>query len=72
MEEYIIRLVKRDPEHPLAEKMVFELGVEAGNKNGMIEITATIAELFKLFKTPEKVSRAMQQNLDFSINLHRR
>ena len=60
--EYVFRIEKRSPEHPLTPKVLVEFGCAAENPRGMIEAVVAFGELLKLQGTPEKVVEYMQRN----------
>ncbi len=62
MAEYIFRIEKRIPEHPLTPQPLVEFGCNADNPRAMIEAVTAFGELLKLLGTPEKVVEYMQHN----------
>lgn len=62
MAEYIFRIEKRSPEHPLTPEVLVEFGCNANNPKAMIEAVVAFGELLKLLGTPEKVVEYMQRN----------
>ena len=62
MSNYIFRIEKRTPEHPLTPEVLVEFGCNADNPRAIIEAVAAFAELLKIQGTPEKVVEYMQRN----------
>ena len=62
MSDYIFRIEKRTPEHPLTPEVLVEFGCNADNPRAIIEAVTAFAELLKIQGTPEKVVEYMQRN----------
>lgn len=62
MSEYIFRIEKRTPEHPLTPTVLVEFGCNADNPKAIIEAVVAFGELLKLQGTPEKVVEYMKRN----------
>lgn len=62
MSEYIFRIEKRSPEHPLTPEVLVEFGCNENNPNGIIEAVVAFGELLKIHGTPEKVVEFMRHN----------
>lgn len=62
MSEYVFRVEKREPEHPLTPKVLVEFGCNADNPKAIIEAVVAFGELLKLQGSPEKVVEYMKRN----------
>ena len=62
MSDYIFRIEKRKPEHPLTPIVLVEFGCDAENPQAIIEAVVAFGELLKLQGTPEKVVEYMKRN----------
>ena len=62
MKEYILRIVSRDTDHPLVEKLVLESGFDARNTTAMCEGLHAFADLIRNRKTPERLVRFIEKN----------
>ena len=62
MSEYIFRIEKRTPEHPLTPQVLVEFGCNTENPKAIIEAVVAFSELLKLQGTPEKVVEYMKHN----------
>ena len=62
MTEYVFRIEKRSPEHPLTPKVLLEFGCDAENPKAIIEAVCAFAELLKGQGSPEKVVAYMKHN----------
>jgi hypothetical protein len=66
MKEYVLKIVERDKEHPLAETMLLEFGYSKDTPERFIEAFKQLTELLKVLKTPEKVAEFMRKNASLS------
>ena len=62
MSEYVFRIEKRSPGHPLTPQVLVEFCCNAANPRAMNEAVVAFGELLKLQGTPEKVVEYMQRN----------
>ena len=62
MDQYIFRIEKRKPEHPLTPEVLVEFGCNADNPRAIIESVVAFSELLKLYGSPEKVVKFMKHN----------
>lgn len=60
--EYVFRIEKRSPEHPLTPITLVEFGCNAENPKAIIEAVVAFGELLKVLGTPEKVVEYMKRN----------
>lgn len=65
MSEYVFRIEKRSPEHPLTPTVLVEFGCNAENPKAIIEAVVAFGELLKIHGTPEKVVAWIRRNADF-------
>lgn len=62
MGEYIFKIEKQSPEHPLTPTVLVEFGCNAENPKAIIEAVVAFGELLKLQGTPEKVVEYIKRN----------
>lgn len=62
MGDYIFRIEKRSPEHPLTPEVLVEFGCKEENPRATIEAVVAFGELLKIHGTPEKVVEFMKRN----------
>ena len=65
--EYVFRIEKREPEHPLIPKVLAEFGCNADDPKALVEAVVAFGELLKIYKTPEGVCSWMKSNADFQL-----
>jgi len=63
--EYVFRIEKREPEHPLTPKVLAEFGCNSDDPKALVEAVVAFGELLKIYKTPESVCSWMKSNADF-------
>ena len=62
MSDYIFRIEKRKPEHPLTPTVLVEFGCDAENPQAIIEAVVAFGQLLKSQGTPETVVEYMKRN----------
>jgi len=60
--QYVFRIEKRTPEHPLTPTVLVEFGCDAENPRAIVEAVVAFGELLKSQGTPEKVVEYMKRN----------
>jgi hypothetical protein len=60
--EYVFRIEKRSPEHPLTPQVLVEFGCKEDNPKAIVEAVVAFAELLKMYGSPEKVVEYMKRN----------
>lgn len=60
--EYVLKISSRDIDRPLAETFILEFGFNAENKKGLAEGVGQLAELIRMFGSPEKVAKYIHKN----------
>ena len=63
--EYVFRIEKKDPEHPLTPKVLAEFGCNADDPKALVEAVVAFGELLKIHKSPEQVIKWMRRSADF-------
>ena len=62
MSQYVFRIEKQTPEHPLTPKVLVEFGCDAENPQAIIEALLAFGHLLKSQGTPEKVVEYLTRN----------
>ena len=62
MSQYVFRIEKQTPEHPLTPKVLVEFGCNADNPRAIIEAVVAFGQLLKSQGTPENVVEYMKRN----------
>ena len=60
--EYVLRIVVRDPDRPLSERVLIEAGASTENPRRFTEALAGLVDMLRVLKTPEAVAEFMREN----------
>lgn len=62
MDQYIFRIEKRSPEHPLTPTVLVEFACSADNPKGIVDAVVAFGALLKMQGSPENVVEYMKRN----------